>query len=30
MLRNVFSGFEERKITVRDGEFNELLKSYYL
>ena len=30
MLRNVFSGFEERKITVRDEEFSELLKNYYL
>jgi tRNA1Val (adenine37-N6)-methyltransferase len=30
MLRNVFSGFEERKITIRDEEFSELLKNYYL
>jgi tRNA1Val (adenine37-N6)-methyltransferase len=30
MLRDVFSGFEERKITVRDEEFSELLKGYYL
>ena len=30
MLRDVFSGFEERKITVKDEEFNDLLKSYYL
>ena len=30
MLRDVFSGFEERKITLRDEEFSELLKSYYL
>jgi hypothetical protein len=30
MLTDVFSGFEERKITIRDEEFSELLKSYYL
>jgi tRNA1Val (adenine37-N6)-methyltransferase len=30
MLTDVFTGFEERKITVRDEEFNDLLKSYYL
>jgi tRNA1Val (adenine37-N6)-methyltransferase len=30
MLRDVFSGFDERKITVKDEEFNALLKSYYL
>ena len=30
MLRDVFSGFEERKITVKDEEFSNLLKSYYL
>ena len=30
MLSEVFSGFEERKITVKDEEFNMLLKNYYL
>ena len=30
MLSDVFSGFEERKITVGDDEFNTLLKNYYL
>jgi tRNA1Val (adenine37-N6)-methyltransferase len=30
MLRNVFTGFQERKITVKDEEFNKLLKNYYL
>jgi tRNA1Val (adenine37-N6)-methyltransferase len=30
LLRDVFSGFTERKITVKDEEFNTLLKSYYL
>ena len=30
MLKDVFSGFEERKITVKDEEFNALLESYYL
>ena len=30
MLRDVFSGIEERKITVRDEEFTRLLKNYYL
>lgn len=30
MLMNVFSGIDERKITVKDEEFNRLLKNYYL
>ena len=30
MLRDVISGFDERKITVNDDEFNALLKNYYL
>lgn len=30
MLTEVFSGFEERKITIKNEEFNSLLKSYYL
>ena len=30
MLRDVFSGIEERKMTVKDEEFTRLLKNYYL
>ncbi len=30
ILRDVFSRLEERKITLKDEEFNALLKSYYL
>lgn len=30
ILRYVFSGTEERKITVKDEEFSKLLKNYYL
>ena len=30
LIKEVFSGFSESIITVKDDEFNSLLKSYYL